>query len=124
MDTFWIYFAYFAGAMVKLAEKLGTYLYNAKKFNSTIKKSLWDWFFEKSAENGVSWGGTIIVVWVIGYLFIEQAVDFPGIVGAAVAKVPVAVPVACAVGYFAEACVPEIGKRITARIIAKFGGNS
>jgi len=124
MDSFWIYFAYFAGAAVKLIEKLSSYLYHAKDFNSTFWKSLGGWFFEKSAANGASWGGTIIFVWMIGYLLIDQAVDFTGLAGAAVDKIPIAVPVVCAVGYLAETCVPEVIKRITARIISKFGGGS
>jgi len=111
-----VWIAYFAGAGLVLVSKLVRYLGQSKAHGSSVSGSLKEWFLEPSSNNFASWLATVGVVWVVGYLYINQLADFTGITGKVVDKIPIAAPVAFLFGCVAEIIAPNVFKWIMAAL--------
>lgn len=111
-----VWAAYIIAAIITLAFKLWVYVRDSEKYGKTKEQSFREWFFERTAENGASWIGTIGVVWVCGYLYINQLLSFSGIMGKVFESVPVSIPMAALTGYVAEMLAPAILKWATNKV--------
>lgn len=112
----WI--AYFGGAGGALAYKLARYLVHAKQYGETPLQALKNWFFEGSAENGVSWLTTVGCVWALGawinggFYFGDEPQQV----------IPTHPSLLFTVGTLAEMIAPTLAKKLVARIAGYFGG--
>jgi len=119
MENFGLYLAYGIAAAAMLALKLVNYLRNSEKYGKTAGQSLREWFFERSLENAASWLATGLVVWVLGYIYIEQAIELTGVLGKTIAAVPVSIPTAALAGCLNEIIAPAVFKKVLGLVKSK-----
>lgn len=107
----WLF--YFLGAFLILGGKLVRYVVGAAVNGKTKRQALFEWFFEDSTSNYASWITTIGVVWLGGYLYINQVESF---LGQALPKIPVAAPISFVLGCLMEMVAPNIIKLVTSKL--------
>lgn len=112
MENFSNWLAYIIVAVITLLGKLFMYVKNSEKFDKTYWQSFKDWWKVKTAQDLASWIGTVLVVWVVGYIVIDRPIDFSGFVGQAIASLPVSVPICAMYGFIAEMLAPAALKKI------------
>ena len=125
--------AYITAAVLTLVYKFCKYLYDNRRIwmnahgggeNSgdvlkpwPMRRAVFGWFFEGSADNAVSWITTIGVVWVGGYLYLSSSL---------MDSVPVHPSIAFLFGSLAEMTAPEVSKYIASKAVPMlervFGG--
>jgi hypothetical protein len=101
---FWAWYLF--GAALCLAAKLARYWHHGRNMGDGLK-AIWDWFFERSKENAVSWLVTVAVVWGFGAAFFYR-VEPPG--WEWLASVPLKAPFAFLLGVVAEVAAPNAAK--------------
>lgn len=108
-----IWTAYLAGALLALAYKFCRYLQESKLWGSNLKQATLEWFFEPSQDNAVSWVTTVGAVWVLGYLYVDQATAYFD-------WIPIHASVAFLLGTLAEMIAPAFAKWFAARVLKPF----
>jgi hypothetical protein len=115
-----MWWAYWAGALLTLFYKFTRYLYLGTKNGGRGWKAVsLEWLFDPSADNTVSWGMTIGVVWIGGYLFIHRTDLLLGYLGLESESVTLHYSVAFLWGSICERFGPDIAKWAVSWVRAK-----
>lgn len=105
---------YLLGALLRLLEKARVAVhFGTKDGKKTAGTALKEWAFEKSIENGASWTATIAVVWVCGYLYVNQIPEF---LGFKMPQIIVAAPVGFLIGCLMEQWAPNMLKYFASKL--------
>ncbi len=113
MSTVSAWAFYLAGALLTLAWKLVRYCYHGVRMQKKISDLLFEWFFESSSENAISWITTIAVVWVIGVAYIAR-VDSPWL--PLLKLVPMHISFAFLLGSLMELAAPAAAKWLLSKL--------
>lgn len=105
---------YLGGVALALFLKWHSYVRIGKQAGKTTKQGTSEWFFEKSAENAVSWASTVGIIWVFGDCYINR-VQF---LGDWVQAVPVVKSISFLFGTLVEYTVPNISKWVLNKFMA------
>jgi len=127
--------AYLGAAWLTLGYKFAKYLYDNRKLWMAahggaedtgdvlkpwpMRRAVFQWFFEGSAGNAVSWITTVGVVWVGGYLYLSSSL---------MDTLPVHPSIAFLLGSLAEMTAPEVSKYLVGKVVPMleraFGGKT
>jgi len=106
----WILFI--AGVLLALGFKCARYVYEGKKRGVRTKDSLFEWFFEATLANGVSWFTTLFIVLPFGGVYIDKVS-----VGAGwILNLPVHWTFSLGFGGLMEYIAPNLMKWIVAKL--------
>jgi hypothetical protein len=112
---FWAWYLF--GAALCLAAKLARYWHHGRHMGDGLK-AIWDWFFERSKENAVSWLVTVAVVWAFGAFFFYR-VEPPG--WNWLETIPLKAPFAFIFGIVAEIGAPNAAKWLMRKAVCPPG---
>jgi hypothetical protein len=113
---FWTW--YLAGALLCLTAKLARYWHHGRNMGDGLM-AIKEWFFERSADNAVSWLVTVAVVWCLGAAFFYR-VELPA--WEWLEAVPLKPPFAFLLGIVAEVAAPNAAKWLIGKALGTGGG--
>jgi hypothetical protein len=113
---------YLIGIGLTLTYKLCRYIREGKAQNIPASKSAWNWFFDSSLDNVVSWGATILNftgAFVLGAVYIDK-LQIPGLTW--LSAIPLHWAFALFLGSLTEFAIPNIAKTLANKISSMIGG--
>lgn len=106
---------YLLAVALTLAWKLIRYIRAQKAQCVPARRAAWNWFFEGSAENAVSWITTAGVIWVVADCYMRR-VEF---LGGWLQSIPIEKSIAFLLGSVVEIAAPNAAKWILSKLPAQ-----